>query len=56
MVKGQLLLEFDLEAIRAAGFVTATPVIVTNSAQYLDVLKSTGTEVPSGELLLTLIR
>ncbi|WP_339313370.1 beta-glucoside-specific PTS transporter subunit IIABC [Paenibacillus sp. FSL M7-0896] len=56
VVKGQLLLEFDLEAIRAAGFVTATPVIVTNSAQYLDVLKSTGTEVPSGELLLTLIR
>ncbi|MEK3713896.1 beta-glucoside-specific PTS transporter subunit IIABC [Paenibacillus sp. FSL R7-0333] len=56
VVKGQLLLEFDLEAIRAAGFVTATPVIVTNSAQYLDVLKSTGTEVPSGEILFTLIR
>lgn len=54
--QGQLLLEFDVEAIRAAGFVTATPVIVTNSAQYLDVLKSTGTEVTSGELLLTLIR
>lgn len=54
--KGQLLLEFDLEAIRAAGFVTATPVIVTNSAQYLDVLKSTGTDVTNGELLLTLIR
>ncbi|MEK5033570.1 beta-glucoside-specific PTS transporter subunit IIABC [Paenibacillus sp. FSL R7-0302] len=56
VVKGQLLLEFDLEAIRAAGFVTATPVIVTNSAQYLDVLKSTATEVPSGEILFTLIR
>lgn len=56
VVKGQLLLEFDLEAIRAAGFVTATPVIVTNSSQYLDVLKSTGTEVPSGEILFTLIR
>ncbi|WP_238653288.1 beta-glucoside-specific PTS transporter subunit IIABC [Paenibacillus piscarius] len=54
--QGQLLLEFDLDAIRAAGFVTATPVIVTNSAQYLDVLKSTGTEVNSGDLLLTLIR
>ncbi|WP_340022379.1 beta-glucoside-specific PTS transporter subunit IIABC [Paenibacillus sp. FSL K6-1096] len=54
--QGQLLLEFDVEAIRAAGFVTATPVIVTNSAQYLDVLKSTATEITSGDLLLTLIR
>ncbi|MNI18208.1 PTS system beta-glucoside-specific EIIBCA component [compost metagenome] len=53
--QGQLLLEFDADAIRAAGFVTATPVIVTNSADYLDVLKNTGTEVTNGELLLTLI-
>ncbi|MBW4083806.1 beta-glucoside-specific PTS transporter subunit IIABC [Paenibacillus sp. S150] len=53
--QGQLLLEFDVDAIRAAGFVTATPVIVTNAAGYLDVLKNTGTEVTSGELLLTLI-
>ncbi|AIQ40389.1 beta-glucoside-specific PTS transporter subunit IIABC [Paenibacillus sp. FSL R5-0912] len=55
VVQGQLLLEFDLEAIRAAGFVTATPVIVTNSAEYLDVLKNTGSEVINGEALLTLI-
>ncbi|WP_019912194.1 beta-glucoside-specific PTS transporter subunit IIABC [Paenibacillus sp. HW567] len=53
--QGQLLLEFDVEAIRAAGFVTATPVIVTNSASYLDVLMNTGTDVKNGELLLTLI-
>ncbi|MNO31780.1 PTS system beta-glucoside-specific EIIBCA component [compost metagenome] len=53
--QGQLLLEFDVDAIREAGFVTATPVIVTNSANYLDVLKNTGTEVKNGELLLTLI-
>lgn len=53
--QGQLLLEFDVEAIRAAGFVTATPVIVTNSANYLDVLMNTGTEVKNGELLFTLI-
>ncbi|MNL85926.1 PTS system beta-glucoside-specific EIIBCA component [compost metagenome] len=50
-----MLLEFDVDAIREAGFVTATPVIVTNSANYLDVLKNTGTEVKNGELLLTLI-
>lgn len=53
--QGQLLLEFDLEAIREAGFVTATPVIVTNSAGYLDVLKSGEAEVKAGEYLLTLV-
>jgi PTS system beta-glucosides-specific IIC component len=35
---GQLLIEFDLDAIRAAGYDTTTPVIVTNSADYLEVL------------------
>ncbi|AIQ28625.1 PTS beta-glucoside transporter subunit IIABC [Paenibacillus sp. FSL P4-0081] len=55
VVQGQLILEFDLEAIRAAGFVTSTPVIVTNSAEYLDILKNTGSEVTNGEALLTLI-
>ncbi|WP_339169238.1 beta-glucoside-specific PTS transporter subunit IIABC [Paenibacillus sp. FSL H7-0943] len=35
---GQLLMEFDLDEIRKAGFDTTTPVIVTNSADYLEVL------------------
>ncbi|MEK4063733.1 MULTISPECIES: beta-glucoside-specific PTS transporter subunit IIABC [Paenibacillus] len=53
--QGQLLLEFDVAAIREAGFVTATPVIVTNSANYLDVLKTTEAKVQNGDLLLTII-
>lgn len=53
--QGQLLLEFDVAAIREAGFVTATPVIVTNSANYLDVLKTTAAKVQNGDLLLTII-
>ena len=30
IIKGQLLLEFDMDAIRAAGCPTITPVLVTN--------------------------
>lgn len=52
---GQLLLEFDLEQIKAAGYVTATPVIVTNSADYLDVLKTTEYSVKNGDYLLTTV-
>ncbi|WP_457286553.1 PTS sugar transporter subunit IIA, partial [Pseudomonas aeruginosa] len=35
---GQTLLEFDVNAIKAAGLPVITPVIVTNSDQFEDVL------------------
>ncbi|MNJ38852.1 PTS system beta-glucoside-specific EIIBCA component [compost metagenome] len=35
---GQVLLEFDLEQIRQAGYHTVTPIIVTNTPDYKDVL------------------
>lgn len=35
--KGQLLLEFDAEAIKKAGYQTVTPVLVTNAFEYGDI-------------------
>lgn len=35
---GQTLIEFDLEAIRTAGYRTITPVIVTSNAEYTPVV------------------
>lgn len=35
---GDLLIEFDLEAIKQAGYDVTTPIIITNTAQYLEVL------------------
>lgn len=35
---GQLLIDFDMEAIIKAGFDTTTPIIVTNSGDYLEIL------------------
>lgn len=32
--QGQLLMEFDMEAIKAAGYEIQTPIIVTNSTDY----------------------
>ena len=37
---GQLLLEFDIKGIKEAGFPVTTPVIITNSDNYLDVIKT----------------
>lgn len=53
--QGDLLLDFDVEQIRAAGFVTATPIIVTNSASYLDVLKTDKSEAKHNDYLLTVV-
>ncbi|WP_431224257.1 PTS beta-glucoside transporter subunit IIABC [Serratia sp. L9] len=54
--QGDLLIEFDLEAIRAAGFDTTTPIIVSNSDDYVDVLSSGHSPVQEVAPLLTLLR
>jgi beta-glucoside PTS system EIICBA component len=38
ITKGQTLLTFDLEKIKQAGYVTQTPIIITNSHNYSDVI------------------
>lgn len=54
---GDLLLEFDIAAIRAAGYDLTTPVLISNSDDYIDVLAaSQQSEVAAGEPLLTLIK
>lgn len=53
--KGQLLLKFDVEQIRAAGYLVSTPVIVTNSTSYLDILKTDEQEVQNQDYLMTTV-
>ena len=54
--KGQLLLEFDLDAIKAAGYDTVTPVIISNTDSYLDVLAADAGEINAGDMLLTVVK
>ncbi|WP_413409196.1 beta-glucoside-specific PTS transporter subunit IIABC [Paenibacillus amylolyticus] len=51
---GDLLLEFDIAQIKAAGYHTVTPIIVTNSANYEEVIPQATGQVHSQELLLKL--
>lgn len=53
--KGDLLVEFDKEAIKSEGYDVITPVIITNSAMYLDVLGKDIKEVNAGDSLLTIV-
>ncbi|EEO7552472.1 PTS transporter subunit EIIC [Listeria monocytogenes] len=50
---GQALLEFDLEAIKADGYDITTPIVVTNTDAYLDVLISDQKIVNYEDTLLT---
>lgn len=52
---GQKLLEFDMEAIKAAGLPITTPIIVTNTSLYEDILVSQESEVQVGDYLLTTV-
>ncbi|MDO5376396.1 MAG: beta-glucoside-specific PTS transporter subunit IIABC [Staphylococcus rostri] len=53
---GQPLLRFDIEAIKQAGYSTVTPVIITNYADFNELMKTTQTSVKNGDLLIEVIK
>lgn len=54
--EGDVLVKFDLEAIAKAGYDTITPIIVTNTGNYLDVLPThVGVVEPNHDVLRVLV-
>ena len=53
---GQKLIEFDLATIRDAKLPVITPVIVTNTADFDDVLTTKEARVNTGDYLLTAVK
>lgn len=53
--KGQRLLTCDLDAVRAAGYDITTPVIVTNTDEFLDIVPVQQPAVKHGDRLLTIL-
>lgn len=52
--KGDLLLEFDMEAIAAAGYDTIVPIVICNTDDYKNVVCVTGKQVEPGDTVITL--
>lgn len=52
--KGQLLIEADLEAIKAAGLPTITPVLICNTDGYPTFKTHVGTAVTNADLVIEL--
>ena len=53
--KGQLLIEFDIEKIKKAGYPIITPVLITNTANYKEVKPVEGTTINSGDHLIDIM-
>lgn len=52
---GQHLLEFDIAVIEAAGFSIETPVVITNTDQFLDVIATNEATITHGETLIDVL-
>lgn len=53
---GDLLVKFDIDAIRAAGYSTVTPIVITNTDQFTDVLELDQEEIISTEDFLAIVK
>ncbi len=53
--KGQLLIEFDIDKIKKAGYPVITPVLVTNADAYKDIVPVTGKTISNGENLISVV-
>lgn len=53
---GDLLLEFDIEAIKNAGLEVVSPVIICNTADYSEIKTMTGKEVNTKDEVMTVIK
>lgn len=51
-----LMLEIDIDEIKKAGYVLTTPIIVTNTDEYLDVLEMKKENVEFGDELITIVK
>lgn len=54
--KGDLLIEVDLEAVKAAGLNTITPMLVCNSSDYSTFEKTTGKPVTNDDAVIRLAK
>jgi len=53
---GDPLMEVDLEAIAAAGLSTVSPVVICNTDDFKDVIRSVGKDVKPGDVIMEIVR
>ena len=52
--KGEVLMEMDIEAIKAAGYNTITPMVICNSGDYPKMSTTIGKDVTNADVVISL--
>ncbi|HBF4081312.1 beta-glucoside-specific PTS transporter subunit IIABC [Clostridioides difficile] len=55
ITKGQTILNFDVGAIKELGYSTVTPIVITNSSQFLDVIETESKNIELEDNLITVL-
>ncbi|ENZ9522940.1 PTS beta-glucoside transporter subunit IIABC [Clostridioides difficile] len=55
ITKGQTILSFDVDAIKELGYSVVTPIIITNSSQFLDVVETESKNIELEDNLITVL-
>jgi PTS system beta-glucosides-specific IIC component len=55
VTKGELMLEFDMNLIKEAGYSTVTPMIITNSDEFADIIPAEPGSITHGQDAITLL-
>lgn len=55
ITKGQTILKFDIDVIKEDGYSVVTPIVVTNSSQFLDVVQTESKNIELEDNLITVI-
>lgn len=55
ITKGQTILKFDIDVIKEAGYSVVTPIVVTNSSQFLDAVQTESKNIELEDNLITVI-
>ncbi|MDR1029968.1 MAG: beta-glucoside-specific PTS transporter subunit IIABC [Treponema sp.] len=53
---GEVLIEFDIQAIKDAGLDTVTPIVIANSDEFKDIIVTKSERISTGDSLITLKR
>ena len=53
--KGQMLIKFNLAKIKESGYDVTSPIVITNSDDFFDIIESLNKKVQIGDTILTLI-
>lgn len=51
--KGDVIVKFDIDAIKSEGYDVTTPVIITNSDEFKNITKADAADVKAGDTILT---